>query len=88
MRYALFALLLLATPALAATSLSLGGLLEFVVYLVIVGLIFWCIWWFIGYVGIPEPFGKVVRVVVGLVALVLVINLLLGLAGSPMFRLR
>ena len=52
------------------------------IQLVILGLIFWVIWWFIGYVGIPEPFNKVLRVVVGLVALVLVVNVLLGISGT------
>jgi len=57
-------------------------MIELLIQLVILGLIFWVIWWFIGYVGIPEPFNKVLRVVVGLVALILVINILLGLTGS------
>lgn len=82
-------LLLLVSPlAIAAGSLSIEDLLSFVIYLVIVGLIFWCIWWFLGYVGVPEPFNKVIRVVLGLVALIIVINLLLGLVGSPLFSLR
>ena len=77
---------LVAFPAFAAINLSLGGMLEFVIYLVVVGLIFYCIWWFIGYVGVPEPFNKVIRVVLGLVALIIVINILLGMIGSPLFR--
>lgn len=88
MKYLLFALALVATPALAAFSLSLSGLLELIIYIAIVGLIFWCIWWFLGYVGVPEPFNKVIRVVLGLVALIIVVNLLLGLVGSPMFSIR
>lgn len=74
--------------AFAAMQMSMSGLLEFVIYLVIVGLIFWCIWWFLGYVGVPEPFNKVIRVVLGLFALIIVVNLLLGLVGSPIFSLR
>jgi hypothetical protein len=86
MKYALFALLaLVATPAMAAVNLSLQGLLQFVITLVIVALIFWCIWWFLGYVGVPEPFNKVLRVIIGLVALVVVLNLLFGLMGTPLF---
>jgi len=68
-------------------AISLSGLLGLVVYLVIIGLIFWVIWWFLGYVGVPEPFNKVIRVIIGLVALIIVINLLLGFAGHPFFRL-
>lgn len=88
MKTILAALLLLVSPlAFAAGAIGLSGLLEFVVYLVVVGLIFWCIWWFLGYVGVPEPFNKVIRVILGLFALIIVVNLLLGLVGTPIFRL-
>ena len=81
----LFALLAISPVAFAAANISIQGLLNFVIWVVILGVIFWVIWWFIGYVGVPEPFNKVLRVVIGLVALIIVINLLLGLAGSPLF---
>lgn len=85
MKYAIALILALASPmALAVTGVS--GALNLLVYLVIVALIFWCIWWFIGYVGIPEPFNKVIRVVLGLVALIIVVNILLGMIGQPIFR--
>lgn len=80
------ALCVLSLPVMAAVSLSGGNLLSLVVYLVIGGLIFWMIWWFIGYVGVPEPFNKVIRVIVGLAALIFVVNLLLGLIGTPLFK--
>jgi len=64
--------------------MSIEALISVIVYLVVIGLIFWCIWWFIGYVGVPEPFNKVIRVVIGLVALVVVIGLLLSLVGHPL----
>lgn len=88
MKYALALCIALASPLALAASISLNGLLELVVYIVVVGLIFWCIWWFLGYVGVPEPFNKVIRVVIGLVALIIVINLLLGLVGTPFITLR
>ena len=66
--------------------ISGAALINIVVYLVIVGLIFWLIWWFLGYVGLPEPFNKVARVVVGLVAVIILINLLMGLTGTPLFK--
>jgi hypothetical protein len=61
-------------------------LLSLLISLVIAGLIFWLIWWFIGYVGLPEPFNKVARVLIGLVALVFLINLLMGINGHPLIR--
>ena len=87
MKAALAVVLALTSPlAMAAVGLSLQGLLQMVIYLVVVGLIFWCIWWFLGYVGVPEPFNKVIRVILGLIALIIVVNLLLGLVGNPLFR--
>jgi len=87
---ALSALLaLVSLPAFAAANVSVDNLIEVVIYLVILSLVFWVIWWFVGYVGVPEPFNKVIRVVIGLVALLVVVSLLLGmLTGSPIIRLR
>ena len=65
-----------------------SALLAILIQLVIAGLIVWLIWWFIGYVGIPEPFNKVIRVVVGLVALLIVISFLLGFLGHPIINVR
>jgi hypothetical protein len=88
MKYLSLPLLLTAAPAMAVvTPIGISGLLSTVVYLVIIALIFWCIWWFLGYVGVPEPFNKVLRVVIGLVALLVVINILLGMTGTPLFTL-
>ena len=63
-----------------------SALLSLLVTLVIVGLIFWLVWWFIGYVGVPEPFNKVIRVLLGLFVLIFLINILMGLAGHPLIR--
>ena len=63
-----------------------SALLSLLVQLVIAGLIFWLIWWFVDYVGIPEPFNKAIRVILGLVALVYLLNILLGLSGRPLLR--
>ena len=72
--------------------MDVSSLLHFVVVIVILGLIFWLVWWFIGYVGLPEPFNKVARVIVGLVALIVAIDILLNVMGGPgigsAFRLR
>ena len=66
--------------------ISGAALLSILVYLVIGGLVFYLLWWFIGYIGLPEPFNKVARVIIGLAALIFLINLLLGLTGTPLFR--
>jgi len=79
----LMPLLLLPPYSVYAADFSVSGLLQLVIYIVVVALVFWVIWWFIGYVGLPEPFNKVVRVIIGLVALIIVVTLLLGLVGGP-----
>ena len=61
------------------------GILSLVVTIVIVGLIFWLIWWFIGTVGLPEPFNKVATVLVALCAIIFLIGILTG--QVPMFKL-
>lgn len=84
----LFAVLtVFASSAFAATA-SLDGLVQLVVYLVVIGLVLWLLFWFIGYAGIPEPFNKVARVLIGLVAVLILISLLLGFIGHPIFTLR
>lgn len=60
--------------------MSLLGLL---VYIVIVGLIFYVLFWAIGKIGLPEPFGKIATVILVLAVVIVLLNLLLGLTGSP-----
>lgn len=66
--------------------IATSGLTGLLVTLVIAGLIFWLIWWFLGFIGLPEPFNKVAQVIVGLVALVFLIDILLRVGGHPLFR--
>ncbi len=68
--------------------ISLTALVNFILYLVIAGLIFWILNWLIGYVGMPDPFAKVARVVLAVAAAFILIYALLGLIGAapPLFR--
>ena len=77
--------LVLASPLALAAGMDTGNFLNTIIYLVIVALVFWVIWWFLGYVGVPEPFNKVIRVLLGLAALLVVVNVLLSLIGKPIF---
>lgn len=56
-----------------------SSLITLLIYVVVIGLIFWVIWWALDTIGVPEPFNKVVRVILVLVAALLLINLLLGI---------
>ena len=53
-------------------------LFAILISLVIWGLIFWVIWWGLGEMAIPEPFNKVIRVVLVLGVVIVVIGLLMG----------
>jgi hypothetical protein len=63
-----------------------AGLVSFLVTLIIVGLVCYLLWWLIGYIGLPAPFDKVARVIIALIAVVFLINALLGLGGTHLFR--
>lgn len=65
-----------------------GALLSLLVTVIVAGLIFWLLWWLIGVVGLPEPFNKIAIVIIALVAVVFLIDVLMGMAGTPLFRFR
>lgn len=62
-------------------------MIDLLVTVIVAGLIFYLFWWFIGFVGLPEPFNKVARVIVGLVALLFLLSLLGGMVSVPALRL-
>ena len=68
--------------------ITLTALVYFVVYLIIAGLIIWLLHWLISYAGLPEPFAKVARIVLAVVAVLIVIGILLNLIGQPVIVLR
>lgn len=59
----------------------IAALVWFVIYLVVVGCIFWLLTWLIDYIGLPEPFHKIARVIIAVVAVIIVLLLLLRLLG-------
>lgn len=62
-----------------------SSLVNALITLVVVGLVLWLLHWFISYVGLPEPFAKVAKVILALVAVVFLINLLLSFTDSGGF---
>jgi hypothetical protein len=77
----LIPLFLFPAVAQAVTSVDVSSLIVDVVWIIVIGIIFWLLFWLIDYCGIPEPFNKVIKVVVAVVAVLILINFLLGLAG-------
>lgn len=67
--------------------LDLAQLVHVVLTLIVAGLICWLLIFLIDYCGIPEPFNKVARVVVMVVAVLVIIGVLVSLVqGVPLFR--
>ena len=67
--------------------LSLSGAVSIVIYLIVAGLVFWLLTWLIDYCGIPQPFAKVAKCVIAVIAVLVIIGVLLGaVSGQPLFR--
>jgi hypothetical protein len=64
--------------------ISGAGFISIVVWVIVVGLVFYLLWWLVGYLGLPEPFNKVARVILAVAAVIFLINLLMGLTGHPL----
>jgi len=62
-----------------------GTLLSTFILILVVGLLCWLAWWLIGFIGLPQPFDKALRILVAIVAFIFLANLLLGLTGHPLF---
>lgn len=75
-------LLLLAGPALGGL---LALLIYVVVFLIVVGLLFWCINRLCGAFGVPEPIRTVVIVVFVIIVILSLLVLLFG-TGVPALR--
>ena len=73
------------TELILLAQVTTSPLVNLLVQVVVVGLICWLLWWFIGWAGVPEPFNKVARVVIGLVAVLFLINILLRVSGNSGF---
>ncbi len=66
--------------------ISGGAVIHGLLYLIICAVIFWLLNWLIAYIGIPEPFAKVIKVVMAIAVVIVLINFLLGLAGEPFIQ--
>lgn len=64
-------------------AISGSSLVMALIWIVIAAVLFFLLNWFIGYVGIGEPFLKVAKVIIAIVVLVLIVNALLTIAGKP-----
>lgn len=67
--------------------ITLSSLVMLVVWLLVAGLVYWLCLWVIGQFGVPEPFNKVIRVILAIIVFLIVINAVLTLLGHPIILL-
>lgn len=68
-------------------AISGSEIVNFVVWIIVAGIIFFLLNWLIDYAKTPEPFNRVLKVVIAVVAVLVIINALLALTGNPIVRI-
>lgn len=63
-------------------AIAVGGLVSLLIQFLVIALICWLLWWLIGFIGLPEPFNKIARALIAVIAVVFIINMLLSLNGN------
>ena len=58
------------------------SLIYLVIYLIVIGVIFWLLLYLIDAIPLPEPFNRVARVIIIVVSVLIVILLLLQFVGA------
>jgi len=56
-------------------------LVNMLIAVVVLGLVCFLLWWLLDYAGVPQPFNKVGKVLIALVAVVLLIRLIIRVTG-------
>lgn len=58
-------------------------LINAVIWIIVAGLVYAILTWAIGAAGLPEPFAKIAKVILIVLAAAVLINVLLTLVGHP-----
>ena len=89
MKYALMALALVSPLVFAAVDVSVGGLVELVIYLIVVGLIVGLLIYLVNKAPfIPGEWKQWILYVIYFIVVLIIINFLLGFTGHPIFNIR
>lgn len=67
--------------------ISMTALINVVLWLIVAGVVYWLVTWAIGQIGVPEPFNKVIRVILVIIVFLICLNALFMLFGRPLFAL-
>ena len=64
------------------------GLISLLVTIIVLGLVFYLLYWLVGQMPLPEPFRVVAIVILALAAVVVLLGLLFGHITVPVLQLR
>ncbi len=67
-------------PAIAGV-ISLSGVVQLFIYLLVAGLVFWLLYFLINYIDPPEPFKKIALVLLMVCGVLICIGVLLSFVG-------
>lgn len=59
----------------------IAALIQLVIYIVVLGLVFWLLNYLIDTVPLPDPFARIAKVIIAVVAVLIVLMLVLQLLG-------
>ena len=62
-----------------------NDLIDLFIWVLIIGLIFYLLYWLLGKAGLPEPWNKIALFVLALAAVIILIRMILKFAGNPPF---
>jgi hypothetical protein len=63
------------------------NLIGLLVTVIVLGLVFYLLYWLVGVIGLPEPFNKVAIVLIALLAVIILLSLLFGGINVPVLKL-
>lgn len=67
-------------------AITASTLLSVVIWLVVASLVYFVIDWGLSKIALPDPFGKIARVILILITVILIVNALLLLTGNAFIR--
>jgi hypothetical protein len=59
------------------------GLISLLITLLILGVVFYVVVWLIDWIAVPEPFNKVIKIVVALIFILYLLSVVFGYAPHP-----
>ena len=59
--------------------MAVGGLIGLLITIIVLGCVFYLLFWLLGKIGLPEPFGKIALVVLCLIAVLILLDIVFGI---------